>query len=462
MPHRIANPRLTDAFDLDFTQSEVDFAIPHLREDIPLYLDPFLLWSSDAPGDQALHTRLLHFFDLVRANIVDDRIDDAAELLAGCSELPALGLGYGKGTKRGSALGPQLVKDIIGAFANIPQLRDGKLRHLEELQLVVPGIAEDRVSDITASILRDFLLDFTSLRARELGIPTRHFGVEGVFMPDRELWHPLRAVALPYNPLDDSPIVLSPLRLLRHFPWINYEDYYRSGYAPYVLGPAKRARKVAKAAVLAYNREHYVAVERYVDEREGAARLVTPDPLFQPLSLPTLRKKFELLRSLPTGREDGSDRIYEELIFDLFSSLLYPTLEFAESRARTATGAHIRDLIFYNDGKSTFWKDVRERHDARQPVFELKNVKSLATEHVNQLLRYLDEEFGRFGILVTRNPGPRSVTQNLVDLHSSKRVAILVLDDSDVDLMLSLAESGRDPADAIRKRYVEFTRLLPK
>ncbi len=33
----VINPRLTDGFGLLLTQDEVDFAIPHLREDIPLY-----------------------------------------------------------------------------------------------------------------------------------------------------------------------------------------------------------------------------------------------------------------------------------------------------------------------------------------------------------------------------------------------------------------------------------------
>jgi len=41
------NPRLIDHVDVAFTQDDVPFAIPHLEEDIPLALDPFLLWSSD-------------------------------------------------------------------------------------------------------------------------------------------------------------------------------------------------------------------------------------------------------------------------------------------------------------------------------------------------------------------------------------------------------------------------------
>ena len=36
-------PRLNDVFNLPFTQEEADFAIPFLDEDLPLFLDPFLL-----------------------------------------------------------------------------------------------------------------------------------------------------------------------------------------------------------------------------------------------------------------------------------------------------------------------------------------------------------------------------------------------------------------------------------
>lgn len=37
----IIRPRLTDYYDIPLLQSEVDFAIPFMDEDIPLYVDPF-------------------------------------------------------------------------------------------------------------------------------------------------------------------------------------------------------------------------------------------------------------------------------------------------------------------------------------------------------------------------------------------------------------------------------------
>jgi hypothetical protein len=462
MKNGVVNPRLTDAFGSSLTQETVDFAIPRLQEDIPLYIDPFLLWVSEDPEYRKLHERLIGFFRVVADKVRGGDLDGAARHLAGCEEQRALGLGYASGSKRGSNIGPKLIAEILRVHRDVPQLLNGKIRHMEELQLVVSGIAEDRVSDTSASVLKDFFIHYSTQQAATHGIPTQPARLGCIYDDNRELWVPAPEVALPYNPANNSPMLLAPLNLLRRLPWINYPDYYRSGYAARVLPPERSRAQIAKQAVLEFNARNYVEVERYIDDKERTGVKCRPDPLFQPLAAATLRTKFRELRDLPTGRSDGADRRFEDLSTDLLTSLLYPTLEFAQSRVRTASGAHIRDLIFYNDGKTVFWRDLRERYDARQPVFELKNVMVLDAEHVNQLYRYLDAEFGRFGILVTRNPAPPAVQRNIVDLHSSKGVAVLCMNDRDLELMLSVMDSGRDPSDVLKKVFLEFSRLLPK
>jgi hypothetical protein len=252
------------------------------------------------------------------------------------------------------------------------------------------------------------------------------------------------------------------LNLLRRLPWINYGDYYRTAYAPFVLPPGRAAR-VAKQNVLTYNRAHFHTIRSYVAERETAADLCAPDPLFAPLRLATVKKKVSEIKALPAGRDDGADKKFEELAFDVMSSVLYPELDLAGQQERTISGAHIRDVIFHNDGKTPFLTDLRDQYGARQLVFELKNVATLEAEHVNQLYRYLDnEDMGRFGVIVARHPPKTSVWRNIVDLHSSKRCAVLCLDDSDLDLMVALLDSGRPAIEALRKKHVEFTRKLPK
>ena len=462
MSERFANPRLIDVFGSNFTQGDVEFAIPRLKEDIPFYMDPVLLWNSHKSDYKHLNKRLIEFLRYAIFLVNKRDINQAALLFSGCEEQQAMGLGYASGSKRGNNIGPKLIGDILRVIESVPQLKNGEIRHLEELQLVVPGIAEDRISDTACSLLKDYFIEFTENQAKEFDIPTRTFRLGHIYDEASRMWSPAPKAQLPFNPFDETPILLVPLDLLRLLPWINYPDYYRTTYAPHVLPVDLRQKSVAKAVVLAYNARNYVEVERYVDDKEKTGHRCRPDPLFKPLSISTLKSKFSELRELPIGRSEGADRKFEDLLSDLFSSLFYPTLEFAESRSRTISGVHIRDLIFYNDGKATFWDDLRQRYDAKQPVFELKNVVELQTEHVNQLYRYLDEEFGRFGVLVTRNPTPKPVQRNIVDLHSSKRVAILCLNDRDLELMVSLVESNRDPTDVIKKSFIEFTRLLPK
>lgn len=457
----IFNPRLSDAFGLVIRQDEVDFVVPHLREDLPLYLDPFLLWKSGDPEYRQLHADLLGYVDEVRRHAVDGLAIRARMLLSEVREPAELGLGYAAGTKRGSALGPGTIDGIVRTFQQVPQLQAAAgLDHLEVLSLLVPGIAEDRISDLTASVLKRWLSGFTELRCDKWGIPTTRHRLMGWDAAACE-WRPFDA-RLPSNPADGSPLLLAPLSLLRRLPWINYSDYYRTAYAPLVLPPG-RAGKVAKQHVLSYNHAHFDTVRSYVAEREAAADVCAPDPLFAPLSLATVKKKVSEIKALRTGRDDGADKKFEELAFDVLSTALYPELDLAGQQERTISGAHIRDVIFHNDGKTPFLTDLRDQYGARQLVFELKNVATLDAEHVNQLYRYLDDEdMGRLGVIVARNPPKASVQRNIVDLHSSKRCAVLCLDDSDLDLMVALLDSGRRAIEALRKKHVEFTRKLPK
>jgi hypothetical protein len=457
----VVNPRLTDQLGIVLAQEDADFAIPRLRDDLPLALDPFLLWKSLRPEYRAMHEQLLGFVETVRAHVVNGRATAALEQLLRCHEAVELGLGYGRATKRGSGIGPKLANDIVDTIADVPQLAEGGLTHIEMLGLVVPLVAEDRISDLTASVLRGFLIDYTAGQAGLHGIPTQKYRLDNVWDAEGQMWTD-RSVALPSNPLDGTPMLFAPLDLLRHLQWINYEDYYKSAFARLVLPPNAAQRRVVKAAVLERNRRNFVAVERYVESKEVAAADCQPDPLFEPLKATTLKRKLKDLEKIDTGRDGGADKKYEQIACDLLTSLLHPELDFAADQVRTDSGAHIRDVVFYNDGKNEFLKDLRHRFSARQIVFELKNTAVLSGENVNQLYRYLDDEFGKVGVLVTRRPAPRSVLTNITDLHSSKGAVILVLTDDDLRMMLSFVGTARRPSDVLKRAYIDFTRRLPK
>jgi hypothetical protein len=142
--------------------------------------------------------------------------------------------------------------------------------------------------------------------------------------------------------------------------------------------------------------------------------------------------------------------------------VLYPELDFAAPQSRTISGVIIRDLIFYNNRECQIAQDIYKLYECRQLVMELKNVAVLNTDHIDQLNRYLKDEFGRFGIILTRNEPPRSVYRNTIDLWAGQRKCILILTDEEIKIMCQLYESRqRLPIEVITKKYVEFSRDCP-
>jgi hypothetical protein len=225
----------------------------------------------------------------------------------------------------------------------------------------------------------------------------------------------------------------------------------------------RQAEKLSHVEVLDFNRHHYDAVERYVERKALTAQDCANDPLFAQIPVTSAKSKLKELKILKTGIGDKADKRYEDIIVCLLASLFYPDCDFAKSQARTDSGVCIRDLIFYNNRSHPFLGDIFDLYESRQLVFEMKNVTKIERDHINQLNRYLSDSFGRFGVLVTRNPLPAPMVKNTVDLWSAQRKSIITLTDQDMEQMVEVFESKqRAPLDVLKKKYFEFTQKLPK
>jgi hypothetical protein len=449
----IVRPRLNDLYGLPFTQEEVDFAIPFLDEDIPLFIDPFLLWKSPSLQDNALHTSLVNSFNFMGSEFLKGREEDAIRILETISECNEVGLGNAK-NRIGKRIGPKLAREILSLFKKIPQINTAGFVHFEEIQLLVNNVGRDRVSDITASFIKSFLIDFTIDQCEKLRIPIEKSGI-GVYdykthrLIDEETF-------LPQNPYTKQPILFVPKRWLRYIPYINFDEYFQKQFVE------DTDKLPSRIEVLNFNRQNYDVVQAYVQSKERQQSDCKNDPLFRQIPVRSAKGKLRTVLKLPTGKTESADRKYEDMLCALLASLLYPYLDFAKEQSRTDSGMLIRDLIFYNNRSYDFLKDIYDEYDCRQIVVELKNVAKLERDHVNQLHRYLTEQFGRFGILFTRKEPPRNIFQNTIDLWSGQRRCILILTDEDLSLMCELYESkNRNPIDVIKKKYIEFTRSLP-
>lgn len=455
----IFRPRLTDHFGIHKPQAELDFAIQFFDEDIPLYVDPFLLWKSPSMQDQSLHTAITNSFNYLNFLLKKGRETEAIEVLVNLSECPEVGLGLSK-SRKGLRIGVEQAKNILSLFKDISEYSQFGFTHFEVIQLYISGISKDRISDISCNYMKSFLIDYTIEQCETLGIPTEGVILDSVYNYKKNAFDLNQKLYLPVNPKTKDPLIFTPKRWLRFNPWINFEDYFKS-HCPRdeIFNPGEPEEKVK---TLNYNRDNYGVVEEYLEYKKRTSQDCKNDPLFSQIPVLSAKRKLNELLKLNTGKEDGADMKYEELAADLLATLFYPHLDFAQTQSRTESGRHIRDLIFYNNRDVDFLDEIFVEYENRQLVIEMKNVKQIERDHINQLNRYLQANIGRFGIFLTRNPLPKAMFTNTIDLWSSQRKCIIAITDDDLKLMVEVYESKqRAPIEVLKKKYIEFRRSCP-
>ena len=453
----LIRPRLTDYHGIHVAQVDLDFAIPFFEEDIPLYVDPFLLWRSPSLQDQSLHTGLINAFNNLGHLNNKGKEDEAVRQIIMASECDEVGLGVSK-DRRGARIGERTARSILRLFKDVPNYNQNGFRHFEEIQLFVDGISKDRVSDIACNFLKSFLIDYTIDQCDQLGIPTREIA-QSVYIYNRYDFAE-QTVRLPFGPEDLRPIIFVPKRWLRHVPWINFDEYFKK-YCPQD-DVSHEGETLERVQVLKFNRENYGVIESYVREKERELADCHEDPLFKQVPVVSAQRKLSELLKLPSGTEKKAHLRYEKFVGQLLPSLLYPHLDFAAEQSRVISGTSIRDVIFYNGRNHPFLSELYNDYGSKQITFELKNVSSIESEHIDQLNRYMTVDLGKFGVLVTRKEPRKARQRQIVDLWSGQRKAIIVITDEDLAQMVQLFESKqRLPVDVLKKKYVEFQRACP-
>ncbi len=451
------------------SQFEVDFVIPRLGVDIPVGIDPFLLFKSKDPELSTLHTSILSVLNQGVRHIRSREFGEAKELLT-FPEVPEIGLGYTKRGKRGSGVGAFLSSLVTETLAESPSLLERGVRHIEELQLVSLGIGPDRVSDITANLIKTYLIGYTQRQCMLWSIPiTSNVPLAHVFDWKNHMWEDLY-VDLPLSRYDQSPILLVPRRIVRTLPWINYADFFRLEFAAYLRAKKIRAHAsmgsheasetatFAKDQVITMNRREVERIERYVRIKEATAADAQPSQAYLNREglCPEGDSLLGRLSNIPPGKEKAG--AYQRLILEMCNYLFNPELIDGRLEVRTFDGTERRDLVFTNDSDRTFWSHLREAHGSFLLMFEAKNVSQLEIEHINQVSTYLGDRLGHVGFIATRGQLSDTLWRKIVAVYndSHPRKIILTLGDIDFKEMIRLKCAGKDPMRHVQGLYRDF------
>ncbi|HEY8671848.1 MAG TPA: hypothetical protein VIL63_13470, partial [Terriglobales bacterium] len=355
----IVRPRLTDYHGILISQAQADFAIPFLDEDIPLYLDPFLLWRSPSQQDNALHTAIINSFNHLGHLEKQGQHSQAVEILTQLSECDEVGFGHSH-TREGRRIGKETASEILELFRTIPEYERRGFVHFEEIQFFVDHVSKDRISDITCNLLKSFLVDYTIQQCDIYRIPASKSSTSVYSYRENKLVTE-RDLALPVNPETQKPILLVPKRWLRFKPWLDFSEYMTEYFPKEKLLAPDQSR----TSVLTFNRQNYGAVREYVATKERTAEDCTNDPLFSQIPIASAKKSLEVIKKLRTGLTNDHDRQYEGELSRLLASTFYPQLDFAKAQSRTESGVLIRDLIFYNNRAHPLLEELLQNYDCR-------------------------------------------------------------------------------------------------
>ena len=206
-----------------------------LINDMPLFIDPFLLFNSEKEEYQKIHQNIIQYLLFLQEQAEKYPSPPAGMLTAWYrfSEIKQNWLGFSLDGNSGRGLGNDFANNLHRGLQNI--YKDfGKetitrSSHLEKLCLISPLVGRDKISDFTANFAKNYILEYTENFAKTYLNPEqcRKFSVTKVaFNFETSSWV-TREFFLPcYN---DDYVLLTPRDLLtRDDTFINKSDMIRS------------------------------------------------------------------------------------------------------------------------------------------------------------------------------------------------------------------------------------------
>lgn len=221
----------SDHYQIKRTSAD-DWFDPILDADTELFVDPFLVFKEKTTLWKTAHDKIIKHFDrafllIAQGNLNPKSIpyQKALSLLV-FKEPKELCLGYTSTGTAGQGSGFGYAEAIAEAITDAIQRGLEHPRHFEELGILNKGIGPDRISDITCTILKSYLVEYTRTIANRHSIPLSKHRIFAANFDDMRLRWEIPEVEVPTNPCNGGPLVFVPERFLQDLPVLNAHDWW--------------------------------------------------------------------------------------------------------------------------------------------------------------------------------------------------------------------------------------------
>ncbi len=448
--------KISERFNLNKTQYELDFVDINTEADTPLFLDPYYISKCEFPFAVSAYESIRSYFEFLLALLRANKIAKAKEVFSYLGENNDICMGLSKGKPRGHGMGPV---DTIAIFEQLLQsraIRSGIVEDIEDFRIFVPNVDRDKVSDMTANIIRLHLLEYTKQQCDLHNIPLTQDVTSGMYWDSQlKMWENKYTERLIVN---EKPILLVPKRI------VSYTDKYTSTeYKQHFVLNFLRDEHLSLGSPLVKtykNGEKYVtkkSIEEYEPSinKEYLVRFTEAHPeVFKDFKLKTVNKihhleggvleeidvnevcmyLIEKLDSIPAGTANASN--YHDLIIGIMELLFYPNLSSPRKEKEIHEGRKRIDIVFNNSAESGFFFTV-PNHNVNLPCnylfVECKNYTSeVSNPELDQLSGRFSNRKGKIGILACRRLDENELfLKRCSDTYEDDRGLIIPLEDVD-------------------------------
>lgn len=494
-------PRLSEHFNLNRTQHELDFVDIDIATDTPLYLDPYYLacrtdrWSLEA------HRTLRSFFEDLLAAVRRDNLDRARQLMRHLHEPNETCLGLSRGLPSGRGLAARQVNQFINAVLASQAMRTGVVSDLGDLRIFVKNIGRDKISDITTNVIRKHLIDYTHAQCALWDFPLTDAVPSGPFWNRAtHRWEQIHTSMLVVN---DRRLLLVPKSAVTFVDRFSDYQYHQHFVLNFLQGDhlergsalvtvTERANGTVSRHVYKTDLKESVApldktflaefTERHTDVFQHfkettqeayspvttadiveAVRKVDPEEADRWEGLVRPREVVDYLLGelvdIPPGAEAA--KRFHQTAAAILELMFYPDLVCPQVEQEILEGRKRIDLSFDNAAQDGFFHSLHDVDGlACQYVFiECKNYT--ADPHnpeLDQLSGRFSPNRGRVGLLVVRTvEDMRLLLTRCRDTYDDNRGLILPIQDRDlVEILTSIARGQpRAAHDLLRERKRE-------
>jgi hypothetical protein len=373
---------------------------------------------------------------------------------------------------------------LIEALRTSKAVESGYLKDLEDTALLVDGIGRDIVSDITTSVIRAHLIEYTQNQCRFYEMPMEQQHSGPYWDADNKYWDQ-GIVDLPRA--GDNKLILVPKSIVRADLTVDKGKYFRGYLRPYfeqmelekassdlVRVLKNKTRKVElgkladrigtnKSAIVVHTQQFPQALDQYRNDLD-----LTPNPvlgdaeLHDKIKTPrvNVREMLEMIRAIAPG--PGGASLYHRAVAKLLTAIFDTYLGNMQIELELHSGIKRVDIRYDNVATDGFFGWLATHYSSAYVVVECKNYgRDVDNPAFDQLAMRFSPSRGQFGILAVR-----SIQDRERALARARAAAndghgyIVVLEDSDLEALVDEYErhfdefaEGPRPLEVIRNQF---------